>query len=83
MDRDNRWERVALAYHAMVDGEGTPTHDVLASIQASYDAGVTDEFIKPIIVTDVAGAPVGKITEGDVVICFNFRTDMGRKLRRP
>ena len=80
MDRDNRWERVALAYHAMVDGEGTPTQDVLASIQASYDAGVTDEFIKPIIVTDAAGVPVGSITEGDVVICFNFRTDRGREI---
>jgi 2,3-bisphosphoglycerate-independent phosphoglycerate mutase len=80
MDRDNRWERVALAYHAMVGGEGTPTQDVLASIQASYDAGVTDEFIKPIIVTDAAGAPVGKIREGDVVICFNFRTDRGREI---
>ena len=80
MDRDNRWERVALAYHAMVGGEGTPSQDVLASIQASYDAGVTDEFIKPIIVTDAAGAPVGKISEGDVVICFNFRTDRGREI---
>jgi 2,3-bisphosphoglycerate-independent phosphoglycerate mutase len=80
MDRDNRWERVALAYHAMVGGEGTPTQDVLASIQASYDAGVTDEFIKPIIVKDAAGAPVGKIREGDVVICFNFRTDRGREI---
>jgi 2,3-bisphosphoglycerate-independent phosphoglycerate mutase len=80
MDRDNRWERVALAYHAMVGGEGTPTQDVLASIQASYDAGVTDEFIKPIIVTDATGAPVGKISEGDVVICFNFRTDRGREI---
>jgi len=80
MDRDNRWERVALAYHAMVDGEGTPTQDVLASIQASYDVGVTDEFIKPIIVTDAAGVPVGSITEGDVVICFNFRTDRGREI---
>lgn len=80
MDRDNRWERVALAYHAMVGGEGTPTQDVLASIQASYDAGVTDEFIKPLIVTDATGAPVGKISEGDVVICFNFRTDRGREI---
>lgn len=80
MDRDNRWERVALAYHAMVGGEGTPTQDVLASIQASYDAGVTDEFIKPIIVTDATGAPVGRISEGDVVICFNFRTDRGREI---
>jgi 2,3-bisphosphoglycerate-independent phosphoglycerate mutase len=80
MDRDNRWERVALAYHAMVDAEGTPTQDVLASIQASYDAGVTDEFIKPIIATDAAGKPLAKIAAGDVVICFNFRTDRGREI---
>ena len=80
MDRDNRWERVALAYHAMVDAEGTPTQDVLAAIQASYDAGVTDEFIKPIIATDAAGKPLAKIAAGDVVICFNFRTDRGREI---
>lgn len=80
MDRDNRWERVALAYHALVDAEGTPTQDVLASIQASYDAGVTDEFIKPIIATDADGKPLAKIAEGDVVICFNFRTDRGREI---
>jgi 2,3-bisphosphoglycerate-independent phosphoglycerate mutase len=80
MDRDNRWERVALAYHAMVDAEGTPSQDVLASIQASYDAGVTDEFIKPIIATDAAGKPLAKIAAGDVVICFNFRTDRGREI---
>jgi 2,3-bisphosphoglycerate-independent phosphoglycerate mutase len=80
MDRDNRWERVALAYHAMVDAEGTPTQDVLAAIQASYDTGVTDEFIKPIIATDAAGTPLAKIAAGDVVICFNFRTDRGREI---
>ena len=80
MDRDNRWERVALAYHAMVDAEGTPTQDVLAAIQASYDAGVTDEFIKPIIATDANGKPLAKIQAGDVVICFNFRTDRGREI---
>ena len=80
MDRDNRWERVALAYHAMVDAEGTLTQDVLGAIQASYDAGVTDEFIKPIICTDAAGVPLAKITAGDVVICFNFRTDRGREI---
>lgn len=80
MDRDNRWERVALAYHAMVDAEGTPTQDVLAAIQASYDAGVTDEFIKPIIATDAQGKPLAKIAAGDVVICFNFRTDRGREI---
>jgi 2,3-bisphosphoglycerate-independent phosphoglycerate mutase len=80
MDRDNRWERVALAYHAMVGAEGTPTQDVLAAIQASYDAGVTDEFIKPIIATDADGKPLAKIQAGDVVICFNFRTDRGREI---
>jgi 2,3-bisphosphoglycerate-independent phosphoglycerate mutase len=80
MDRDNRWERVALAYHAMVDAEGAPTQDVLGAIQASYDAGVTDEFIKPIIATDATGKPLAKITSGDVVICFNFRTDRGREI---
>ena len=80
MDRDNRWERVALAYYAMVDAEGTPTQDVLAAIQASYDAGVTDEFIKPIIATDADGKPLAKIQAGDVVICFNFRTDRGREI---
>ena len=80
MDRDNRWERVALAYHAMVDAEGMPSQDVLGSIQASYDAGVTDEFIKPIIATDATGKPLAKIAAGDVVICFNFRTDRGREI---
>jgi len=80
MDRDNRWERVALAYNAMVKAEGTPSQDVLKSIEASYAENVTDEFIKPIIMTDAAGAPVAKIKEGDVVICFNFRTDRGREI---
>ena len=80
MDRDNRWERVALAYNAMVKAEGTPSQDVLKSIEASYAENVTDEFIKPIIMTDAAGAPVAKIEEGDVVICFNFRTDRGREI---
>lgn len=80
MDRDNRWERVALAYKAMVHGEGNPSADVLKSIEASYAAGVTDEFIHPIIMTDAAGLPLGNIQEGDVVICFNFRTDRGREI---
>jgi hypothetical protein len=61
MDRDNRWERVALAYKAMVHGEGNPSADVLKSIEESYAAGVTDEFIHPIIMTDAAGAPIGNI----------------------
>ncbi len=80
MDRDNRWERVSLAYHAMVNGQGVPSRDVLKSLRDSYEAGVTDEFIKPIIVVDEVGEPIGNIKSGDVVICFNFRTDRGREI---
>ena len=80
MDRDNRWERVALAYKAMVDSEGNASTDVLQSIKDSYAAGVTDEFIQPIIMTNADGSPVAQIQEGDVVICFNFRTDRGREI---
>lgn len=79
MDRDNRWERVKLAYDAMVNGVGEFSDNLLTAIDESYDAGVTDEFIKPIIhIKD--GKPVGKIEAGDVVICFNFRTDRGRQI---
>lgn len=80
MDRDNRWERVALAYNAMVKGEGHKTDDLLGAIQDSYNNNVTDEFIKPIIQVDAAGNPVGSVQEGDVVLCFNFRTDRGRQI---
>ena len=82
MDRDNRWERVKIAYDAMVKGEGEKiTADgVTNALQASYEAGVTDEFIKPLIVTDNSGSPVAVIEEGDVVLCFNFRTDRGREI---
>ncbi|PWL29742.1 2,3-bisphosphoglycerate-independent phosphoglycerate mutase [uncultured Roseivirga sp.] len=79
MDRDNRWERVKLAYDAMVNGVGQPSENILQSIEDSYTAGVTDEFIKPIIQVE-NGSPVAKIAEGDVVICFNFRTDRGRQI---
>ena len=80
MDRDKRWERVKLAYDAMVKGEGKKVKSALAGIQDSYNDGVTDEFIKPIICTDEEGAPIATITEGDVVFCFNFRTDRGREI---
>jgi 2,3-bisphosphoglycerate-independent phosphoglycerate mutase len=80
MDRDKRWERVKLAYDAMVKGEGKKTTDVLKEIKSSYDENITDEFIKPIINTTASGAPVAVIEEGDVVLCFNFRTDRGREI---
>ena len=79
MDRDNRWARVKLAYDAMVKGTGEASEDLVASVNASYEAGVTDEFLKPIINTQ-NGGPVATIAEGDVVLCFNFRTDRGRQI---
>ncbi len=79
MDRDKRWERVKLAYDAMVEGVGQRTTDVASVIQNSYNEGVTDEFIKPIILvkeTQIGNVvPVANIVDNDVVICFNFRTD--------
>jgi 2,3-bisphosphoglycerate-independent phosphoglycerate mutase len=80
MDRDNRWERVKLAYDLLVHGTGKPSNDISESIQSSYEQGVSDEFIQPIVKIDNDGLPIGKIEEGDVVICFNFRTDRGREI---
>ncbi|MCF6213053.1 MAG: 2,3-bisphosphoglycerate-independent phosphoglycerate mutase [Flavobacteriaceae bacterium] len=80
MDRDKRWERVAIAYNALVKGEGEKSHNLIAGIKDSYAQGVTDEFIKPIIKVDDKNNTVGSIKEGDVIIFFNFRTDRGREL---
>ncbi|WP_149304751.1 2,3-bisphosphoglycerate-independent phosphoglycerate mutase [Pareuzebyella sediminis] len=80
MDRDKRWERVKLAYDVMVNGEGEKSTDIGATMQKNYDADITDEFIKPIVMTDTAGQPLAKISKEDVVIFFNFRTDRGREL---
>ncbi|MCG8473944.1 MAG: 2,3-bisphosphoglycerate-independent phosphoglycerate mutase, partial [Cytophagales bacterium] len=80
MDRDNRWERVKLAYDVMVNAAGEKTTDVLSAVEASYQNGVTDEFIKPIVNADAEGNPLAKIEPHDVVICFNYRTDRGREI---
>ncbi len=80
MDRDKRWERVKLAYDVLVNGAGEKTTSPLVSVQKSYDNNVTDEFIKPIVVVDANQKPIGTIKEGDVVLCFNFRTDRGREI---
>ncbi|GLU42485.1 2,3-bisphosphoglycerate-independent phosphoglycerate mutase [Allomuricauda sp. NBRC 101325] len=80
MDRDKRWERVKLAYDVMVNSEGEKIQDIGSAMQKSYDEGVTDEFIKPLVLTDAHNEPLAKIAEGDVVIFFNFRTDRGREL---
>lgn len=80
MDRDNRWERVKLAYEAMVSSIGIHASNSSKAIQQSYDANVTDEFIKPIVLTDEANKPIAAIQEEDTVISFNFRTDRGREI---
>ena len=80
MDRDKRWERVKVAYDGMVHGSGTHTQDPLAAIEQSYNDGVTDEFIKPIIACDGNNTPLATIKDGDVVVCFNFRTDRCREI---
>ncbi|WP_138433291.1 2,3-bisphosphoglycerate-independent phosphoglycerate mutase [Winogradskyella algicola] len=79
MDRDKRWERVKLAYDAVVHGQGTQTTNILKSVQQSYEEDVTDEFIKPLVVNE-NDKPIATIKDGDVVIFFNFRTDRGRQL---
>jgi len=80
MDRDKRWERVKLAYDLMVHGTGEKTTDAVAALKKSYADNVTDEFVKPIVLVDTAQKPVATIHEGDVVLCFNFRTDRGRQI---
>lgn len=80
MDRDKRWERIKDAYDLLVHGKGTPATDIISAMSASYEAGITDEFMKPIVMTDKEGNPVGKIKEGDVVVFFNFRNDRAKEL---
>ena len=80
MDRDKRWQRVKIAYDALVKGVGVKTQMPLDAVLASYEAGVTDEFIKPIIVVDGQQQPLAGIAAGDAVICFNFRTDRCREI---
>ena len=80
MDRDNRWERVKIGYDGIVNGIGAKTKDILATINNNYENGLTDEFHKPIIITNEDGSPKAQIKEGDAIIFFNYRTDRGREL---
>ena len=80
MDRDKRWERIKLGYDLYVHGKGKPFTNILDAIQDSYDEGITDEFIKPVVRVDESGQPVAVIEEDDVVICFNFRSDRLREM---
>src|SRR5690606_30484243 len=76
MDRDNRWERIQVAYDAMVKGVGELFNESIRAIQENYEAGITDEFLKPLI----SSQKEGRIADGDAVICFNFRTDRPREI---
>jgi len=80
MDRDKRWERVALAYHCMVNAKGNKAFSAEEAIQSSYDAAITDEFILPTVLTKADGSPIATIQDGDIVIAFNFRTDRCREI---
>src|SRR5690554_5476509 len=79
MDRDKNYDRLKLAYDLYTQGKGKPTTDLLAAIQESYDNGITDEFLQPIVMVDENNEPVAMFENGDVVICFNFRTDRLRQ----
>ncbi len=81
MDRDNRWERVELAYRAMALGEGANSPDAVQAMQNSYDKEEFDEFVKPVVITE-NGEPVAKVKENDSIIFFNFRPDRARELTR-
>lgn len=80
MDRDKRWERIKEGYDLYVHGKGTPSEDILQSLEESYAAGVTDEFVKPYVAVDALSNPLTTIQAEDVVICFNFRTDRLREM---
>ncbi|MCR4803673.1 MAG: 2,3-bisphosphoglycerate-independent phosphoglycerate mutase [Lachnospiraceae bacterium] len=81
MDRDNRWDRVELAYKALTDGEGVTAPDALTAVQQSYDKGENDEFVLPTVVTE-NGAPVATVKDKDSVIFYNFRPDRAREITR-
>lgn len=80
MDRDKRWERIKLAYDLLVNGEGEQFTNAIDAVKSSYQNNVTDEFIKPIVITDENGNAITTIKNDDVVICFNFRTDRCREI---
>jgi 2,3-bisphosphoglycerate-independent phosphoglycerate mutase len=79
MDRDKRWERVQLAYDALVNAKGPRANSALEAIKENYANNITDEFIKPTVITE-NGAPIASIQSGDAVLCFNFRTDRCREI---
>jgi len=82
MDRDKRWDRVALAYAAMVKGEGYKVSSGVSAMERAYGDGETDEFVKPTVVVDAGGKAIGPIRDGDAILFFNFRSDRAREITR-
>jgi 2,3-bisphosphoglycerate-independent phosphoglycerate mutase len=82
MDRDKRWDRVAQAYAAIVRGEGKKAASGVAAMEQAYAADETDEFVKPTVVVDAGGKPVGPVRDGDAILFFNFRADRAREITR-
>ena len=80
MDRDKRWERIKLAYDLLVHGKGTATTNLVQALEQRYEAGETDEFIQPIVAANANGGPTATIRDGDILLCFNFRTDRPRQI---
>ena len=80
MDRDKRWERVKLAYDALVNGQGQKALDAAEAVEYSYANNITDEFIKPTVIVNESQQPLATIKEGDIALCFNFRTDRCREI---
>ncbi len=80
MDRDKRWERVKLAYNALVNGLGEKASDAISAVEQSYEKLTSDEFILPTVIVDESQQPLATISNGDVALCFNFRTDRCREI---
>jgi 2,3-bisphosphoglycerate-independent phosphoglycerate mutase len=82
MDRDKRWDRIQLAYNAMVRGEDRPASSAVEAVRTSYAENVTDEFVVPTVIVDGRRNPIGQIQDGDAALFFNFRADRARQLTR-
>ena len=80
MDRDRRWHRIDKAFRAIVAGQGPVARDPVAALEASYVAGVTDEFVVPTVIVGSDGRPAGLVRDGDAVVFFNFRADRARQM---
>ena len=80
MDRDERWDRTKKAYDLLVNNKGLKTQNLIETISDFYNNGITDEFIEPIVITDKENNPISKVTDNDVIVFFNYRSDRGRQL---